>query len=767
MRFRDTPRDWCIIPLNRIERACNMRVSLLLTCTADLLYPASARACVRVLETLGVQVDFPHLQTCCGQPWLNTGHLDGARRLALHFLEVFEKADTVVAISSSCADNIRNHYAELFPGSPELQQRLELLGQRTYEFCEYLYKVLNLRCIPRHPRTHRTTYHSSCRTLRGIGLNGAAEDYLAQMLGEEFIPLPDNESCCGFGGNFSVKLPEISGGLMADKLQNIASTKASHVVSLDLSCLSHLSAGASRLGLGKLRFSHLGELLAEALGEFTTQAEEQKGSGTSHPREFFPRDHETVTSSGGCAPGKIHDFRAQSAKAVANDGLRGAVRKTADLLLERRAAAAAGYPGFEDLRSWGRTRKMEVSSRLAEYVARFADRVKAAGGVVHFAKDAAEAVEAVKNIATKHRAFSAVKSKSMTAEEISLNEALALAGIRVTETDLGEFIIQLAHEKPSHLLAPAIHKSRAQVAELLHAALGIPPGLDVEGMVRAARNVLRRKFLSAQLGITGANFAVAETGSVVLVTNEGNGRMTTSLPPVQITILGIDKIIPKLSDLPGFLTLLTRSACGQVISSYVSIITGPRKQNEEEGPEELHVVLLDNGRSSLADGPFREILHCLHCGACLNHCPVYRTIGGHAYQSVYPGPFGDVLSPQIWGMANYPDLPDACTLCGRCATACPVGIPLPDLHRKLRTLRTREQTCTPLTDRLCASMSANPFLYRGSMILLRQILTHGRRFPAGMSPTFLENWKTCRDLPQPQPGPAFRDWWHDKERKTH
>ncbi len=463
-------------------------------------------------------------------------------------------------------------------------------------------------------------------------------------------------------------------------------------------------------------------------------------------------------------PRKTHDFRARSSEAVADGDLRAAIRETADLLLTRRASAAAEYPGFEDLRTWGRTRKMEVSGKLAEYVAEFASRVEAAGGVVHFAKDAAEAVEAVKSIARRHRAVRAVKSKSMTSEEISLNDALSEAGIQITETDLGEFIVQSAHEKPSHILAPAIHRNRAQVAELFHAVLGTPPGLDVEDLVRTARNALRQRFLSAQLGITGGNFAVAETGSLVLVTNEGNGRMTTSLPPVQVTILGIDKIIPRMSDLPGFLALLTRSACGQAVSSYVSIITGPRKPDEDEGPEELHVVLLDNGRSSLAVGPFREILHCLHCGACLNQCPVYRAVGGHAYESVYPGPFGDVLSPLIWGMAEYHDLPDACTLCGRCAAACPVGIPLPDYHRKLRGLRVQSHTRPASLAKYCESIATNPLLYRGCITALRQILMHGRKLPDGNLPSPLENWKTCRDLPQPQAGPAFRDWWHDRKR---
>ena len=250
-----------------------------------------------------------------------------------------------------------------------------------------------------------------------------------------------------------------------------------------------------------------------------------------------------------------------------------------------RAASIAQLAGFEDLRDWGRSRKLEVSGRLEEYALEFANRIEAAGAIVHFAHDAAEAADIATDIAVKRGAGTAVKSKSMTAEEISLNEALMQAGVTVTETDLGEYIIQLAGEKPSHIIAPAIHKDRNQVAQLFHRFLGTPPGLDVDSLVRAARRTLRDRFLAAEIGITGANFAVAETGTLVLVTNEGNGRMTTTLPPVQIAILGIDKIIPKISDLPGFLTLLTRSATGQTILSYVTIITGPRKPGEEEGPK--------------------------------------------------------------------------------------------------------------------------------------------------------------------------------------
>lgn len=452
-----------------------------------------------------------------------------------------------------------------------------------------------------------------------------------------------------------------------------------------------------------------------------------------------------------------HDFRQASVSAVADEVLGAAIRKTADILLSRRAASVAELEGFEDLRDWGRRRKLEVSGRLEEYAREFANRVEAAGAIVHFARDAAEATDIAAAIVGKRGVRAAVKSKSMTAEEISLNEAMQQAGVAVTETDLGEFIIQLAGEKPSHILAPAIHKDRDQVAELFSRTLGTPPGLDVGGLVCAARKTLRDRFITAQIGITGANFAVAETGTLVLVTNEGNGRMTTTLPPVQIAIVGIDKIIPKISDLPGFLTLLTRSATGQAISSYVTIITGPRKPGEEEGPEELHVVLLDNGRTPLACGPFREILHCLHCGACLNQCPVYRAVGGHAYQSVYPGPMGDVLSPLLWGMTAYPDLPDACTLCGRCAEVCPVKIPLPEYHRSLRILRTGDQT--QWTAGATAAIASNPLLYRSSLGLLRQILAHPKALLNGRTGGTLEAWTTCRELPRAQAGPGFRTWW--------
>jgi L-lactate dehydrogenase complex protein LldF len=458
-----------------------------------------------------------------------------------------------------------------------------------------------------------------------------------------------------------------------------------------------------------------------------------------------------------------HDFRRAARAALEDAALRAAVHKTTDTLVDRRAAAVAERPDFEALRAWGRERKLAVSADLEAHARRFAARVEAAGGNVYFARDGAEVGRIASRIVAERGISLAVKAKSMTAEEAGLNEDLAAAGVAVTETDLGEFIIQLAGEKPSHILAPAIHRSRAEVGELFASTLGVSADLDVPELVSCARQYLRERFLKAELGITGGNFAVAETGSLVLVTNEGNGRMATTLPPVHLAVVGIDKVLPKLADLPGFLALLTRSASGQGISSYVSLTTGPRRPGETEGPEELHVILLDNGRSRIAAGPCREILHCLHCGSCLNHCPVYRAVGGHAWESAYPGPMGSVLSPLLWGFDAYPQLPDACTLCGRCAEVCPVKIPLPEYHRELRRLRSEAGGGGHLVSRVTAALASRPFSYGGGVKAVRGVLRSGlaARVPEPES-GLVHCWTSCRELPRPEPGPSFRSWWRDQ-----
>ena len=304
----------------------------------------------------------------------------------------------------------------------------------------------------------------------------------------------------------------------------------------------------------------------------------------------------------------------------------------------------------------------------------------------------------------------AVKSKSMVSEEIRLNAHLEGEGIEVVETDLGEYIIQLEKETPSHIIVPAIHKNRQQVGRLFAERLGVPYSDDPQVLTRTARGILREKFLTADAGISGANFAIAESGSLVLFTNEGNGRMVTSVPPLHVAVLSIEKILPSLRDLPTFIRLLPRSATGQAITSYLSVITGARKEGEATGARELHIVLVDGGRSKILEGECREMLKCIRCGACMNVCPVYRTVGGHAYGWTYPGPMGLVLTTLLTGMANAHPLVDASTLCGACVEVCPVKIPLVDLILTLRERRVGKGSPTRRRTSGCACSAPPPSL---------------------------------------------------------
>ncbi|MFQ5436611.1 MAG: LutB/LldF family L-lactate oxidation iron-sulfur protein, partial [Anaerolineae bacterium] len=339
--------------------------------------------------------------------------------------------------------------------------------------------------------------------------------------------------------------------------------------------------------------------------------------------------------------------------------------------------------------------KAHTLAHLDEYLAQLAAQVRAAGGVVHFAADAAEAQQIITRIVQDAGHDLAVKSKSMTSEEAGLNAALAAAGVRAVETDLGEYIIQLAGETPSHIVAPAIHKNREEVAALFSELTGDElAAADIAMLTAVARTELRRQFLAAGVGLSGVNFAVAETGTLVTVTNEGNGRLVTSVPPIHIALMGMEKVIPTLADLALLLELLPRSATGQTITSYIQMVTGPRRDGEVDGPEELHLVILDNGRSALLGTEFEESLQCLRCGACLNTCPVYRVLGGHAYGGVYSGPIGAVQSPLLFGEKDFADLPQASTLCGACRDVCPVRI---DLPRMLLALRKRRAAGTAVS----------------------------------------------------------------------
>ncbi|HJX90140.1 MAG TPA: LutB/LldF family L-lactate oxidation iron-sulfur protein [Pyrinomonadaceae bacterium] len=378
-------------------------------------------------------------------------------------------------------------------------------------------------------------------------------------------------------------------------------------------------------------------------------------------------------------------FDENAKAALADSQLRGALRNATSLFGQRRLAAATSLNNWEDLRTQARAIKDEVLLHLDQYLEKFVSNAESRGAQFHWARDAAEANSIICNLAKARGARTIVKSKSMTTEETHLNVALESTGIQVVETDLGEYIIQLAEETPSHIIVPAIHKTKRQIAELFTQELGIPPTDDVAKLTSTARETLRDKFAAADIGISGVNFGIAETGTILILENEGNIRLTTSLPRVHIAVMGIEKVLPRFADLDIFLKLLPRSGTGQRLTTYQSFITGTKIDPDSEGPEELHVVMLDNGRSRMLAHPVtRQSLACIRCGACLNACPVYQQIGGHAYGSVYPGPIGAVITPQLMGLEKTQQLPYASSLCGACREVCPVKIDIPRLLLHLR-----------------------------------------------------------------------------------
>jgi L-lactate dehydrogenase complex protein LldF len=395
---------------------------------------------------------------------------------------------------------------------------------------------------------------------------------------------------------------------------------------------------------------------------------------------------------------KCLQFRRNAAQALKNSSLREAMRIATNTFSEKRAEGISTVP-MDAWRDQASAIRLNVLDNLPTYLDQFSARATRAGAVVYRAIDAVAAREIVFHILKDRGAKRIVKAKSMVTEEIHLNDYLESKGMEVVETDLGEYIVQLAGESPSHILAPAIHKNRRQVGRLFEEKLGVAYSDDPEVLTKIARRSLRRDFLSADAGISGANFAVAESGSLVLFTNEGNGRMVTTLPKLHIAVLTIEKIIPNLNDLSTFLKLLPRSATGQPLSSYLSIITGTRKPGDLTGVEDLHIVLVDNGRSRILEGESREILKCIRCSACMNVCPVYKAVGGHAYGTTYPGPMGIVLTNELEGLENAHPLLDASTLCGACTEVCPVKVPLVTLMRKLRERRV-ERRLTPRFERI-------------------------------------------------------------------
>ncbi|HLY47094.1 MAG TPA: LutB/LldF family L-lactate oxidation iron-sulfur protein [Stellaceae bacterium] len=437
----------------------------------------------------------------------------------------------------------------------------------------------------------------------------------------------------------------------------------------------------------------------------------------------------------------------------------------------RRQQAIERLPEFEALREEGRAIKDHTLAHLDHYLELYERNVIAAGGQVHWARTAAEARAAVLDICRAAGATIVTKGKSMVAEEIALNDYLEANGITPVETDLGEYIIQLRHEPPSHIIAPAIHLMKEQVADTFRAAhTGLDPARPLSEpreMCDEARTILRPSFLAADVGITGANFLVAENGAGIIVTNEGNGDLTQTLPRIHIVITGIEKVVPTLEDATTLLRLLARSATGQEFSSYTTLSTGPRRPGDLDGPEEYHVVLLDNGRSDLLGGDFQDMLRCLRCAACLNHCPVYAAVGGHAYGWVYPGPMGAVLTPALVGLGEAGHLPNASTFCGRCEEVCPVKIPLPKMMRHWREREFAQKLSPPAYRsglRLWAWVATQPALYHAATEIAGRVLGWiGRPRGHFRSLPLATGWTLARDLPAPE-GRSFHSLWAERQR---
>jgi len=457
----------------------------------------------------------------------------------------------------------------------------------------------------------------------------------------------------------------------------------------------------------------------------------------------------------------VAQFREGAAKTIQNEPLRAALQGATGHFVEGRTAAFANFPDGEAIRDHLKAVRSATIANLGFYLEQFERNAQAAGVIVHWARDGAEATAIVSAIAREQGVELVAKSKSMATEEIQLNQSLIDDDVRVVETDLGEWIIQLAGEAPYHIIGPAIHKTKEQVVELFEEYGGKTlTDTSIPALTAEARRILREQFLAAGMGISGGNMGVAETGSLVLVMNEGNGRMVTTLPRVHVAIMGIEKIAPDWDAAAAWLSLLARSATGQQLSIYTNIITGPRRDEDEDGPDEVHIVLLDNGRSSLTNTTYDEVLECIRCGACLNVCPVYRESGGHAYNSPYSGPIGAVITPLLFGLENYAALPHASTLCGACVDVCPARIDLPRMLLALRADEVVSGLASPLemfAERAGAAVMGNPrlFNFAGKMAGWGQRpFTQNDKFNPPVNPALERNLPTLS-------AKSFRDRWAD------
>lgn len=463
-----------------------------------------------------------------------------------------------------------------------------------------------------------------------------------------------------------------------------------------------------------------------------------------------------------------HQFTENVTRALAEPTLKVALDRTTTLLRTRRAKVIDAFPQYAEARETAQKIKDHTLDNLGYYLLQFEENAIASGAQVHWAETPADARRIVSQICRDENAKTATRVKSMLGEEISIGDALADAGVERIETDLAEHIIQLAGDPPSHIVMPAMHKTQEQVAELF-AQKHHDPGeaQDVTSLVSSARRELRPKFMNADVSISGANFLIADTGSFVTVTNEGNAELTTTPPKTHIVTVGIEKLVPSLKHAAVFLRLLSRAAIGTEITQYTTFFNGPKRAGDRDGPEKLHIVLVDNHRSDMLSDFLRPMLRCIRCGACMNHCPVYAQVGGHAYGSVYPGPMGSVLTPAMTGLKGTKDLPNACTLNGRCREVCPVNIPLPDMLRSLRARQFEADLPGARAKwalRLWAVAATRPALYRFGTGIANKVLRILARGTGKITSVPLAGgWTATRDLPEPEAG-TFMQQYQKKKR---
>lgn len=454
-------------------------------------------------------------------------------------------------------------------------------------------------------------------------------------------------------------------------------------------------------------------------------------------------------------------------KGINNDFMRQAMVSAQERLKDRKLTSQEELGNWEEWRNLAEEIRQHTLEHLDYYLEQLAENVAKKGGHVFFAQTGEEANQYIAEVVQKKNAQKIIKSKSMVSEEISMNEALENLGCEVIESDLGEYILQLDADPPSHIVAPALHKNKEQIRDTFHAKKGYTNTSKPEELALFAREQLRNEFLTADIGITGCNFAVAESGAICLVTNEGNARLATTVPKTQITVMGMERIVPTWEELDILVSLLCRSAVGQKLTSYITGLTGPKDEGDVDGPDEFHLVIVDNGRSNILGTEFQSVLQCIRCAACINVCPIYRHVGGHSYGSIYPGPIGAVLSPLLGGYEDYQELPYASSLCGACTEACPVKIPLHDLLIKHRRKIADEQKKTGFGEKLAmkgfAVAASSPKLFKmGTKVAPTMMGPFAKEGKISKGPGPIKPWTDIRDFPEPSKQ-SFREWFNKWE----